>query len=856
MALSIFLVFSLSSRSSDSATDLLKRAEYYADLYNWRAAAPLFAHAEQIFHAGNDRRNESYAHIGVLRASNASPIPERSQYLADHLIDDALFRSDLQLRLFALRVKGELDGEFDQAAAREDWKEVLALAHQIGEDKWTYRAEGQLGFCDYYDGDLASTRRKVAGALIRATKANDIGAQIFFLSTTAIGLAMQNLLQPEGIQYAQAALNLAKANPDSGQPEIAFQAMVMLLVQTGRPNEAKQLAQQLLSRPGDDVDKVNHFQSAAYVASAQKEYRLATTYFEQALASATVTGSPRVISEIETGLAQMYLSQGNIPRAEVLARDAITRLEHDHVVTLLPAKLDGLAQVLSAEQKFGEARSTYEQAETLQDILIGRADSLTVKTALITGADQLYEHHVALLADHFHDPDAAFAAVEQARGRAVVDLLTSSGRTSQASKETERTISRLRLQISSLKSTEEIRHVRQEIFMAEQGLAVNPDLTILSQATKQFKPLSIEQVQRVLRTEEVLVEYVTTEPHSYALVITGKSKQIVPLASRTQLEKVVHAYFDVLRKHQNPADMAQQLYSFLIDPVLNVSHNDHLIIVPDGILNLVPFDALVNNRGEYLVRSHVIVYEPSSTSLYLLRTKPLIREADSILTVGGVPYQHSGVREEVLKRGYGTGSDLDDLPNSEPEAMTAADALPMAGKRNISGFAATETAVKTALNHRFTYVHLAVHAFSSTDPTRSSLVLLSDPHNSEDGFLQASEILQYKIPAKLVVLSACDTASGPIQGQEGVSALSTAFLLAGSRSVVSTLWPVEDQASLALMRAFYRHLQAERNPEDSLAAAKRDILSRLGPKSDPSYWAGFIVQGSQPYLAPKDSQVH
>jgi CHAT domain-containing protein len=112
--------------------------------------------------------------------------------------------------------------------------------------------------------------------------------------------------------------------------------------------------------------------------------------------------------------------------------------------------------------------------------------------------------------------------------------------------------------------------------------------------------------------------------------------------------------------------------------------------------------------------------------------------------------------------------------------------------------------------------------------------------------LEASEILQLKIPAKLVVLSACDTALGPIQGQEGVAALSTGFLLAGARSVVSTLWPIQDQAALVLMQAFYRHLREDDSPEEALAAAKRDILAKYGPKTDPAYWAGFIVQGSQP----------
>jgi hypothetical protein len=221
---------SLYPQKAESAQNCLSRAQHYADLYNWSAAGPLFEQAEQMFQAAGDRRNALYAHIGVLRASSTPPLPERSQYLADQLANNPLLHSDLPLRLFALTVKGDVDGDWDQVSAREDWTEVAQLAKQTGATKWVFRAEGQIGFCDYYDGDLASTRQKVAEALTQATKTNDVGAEIFFLSTMSFGLAKQNILQSSGIQYAQQALDLARAYPDTGQPKVANSALVMLLV--------------------------------------------------------------------------------------------------------------------------------------------------------------------------------------------------------------------------------------------------------------------------------------------------------------------------------------------------------------------------------------------------------------------------------------------------------------------------------------------------------------------------------------------------------------------------------------------------------------------------------------------------
>ena len=109
--------------------------------------------------------------------------------------------------------------------------------------------------------------------------------------------------------------------------------------------------------------------------------------------------------------------------------------------------------------------------------------------------------------------------------------------------------------------------------------------------------------------------------------------------------------------------------------------------------------------------------------------------------------------------------------------------------------------------------HLAVHAIANqARPDRAALVLLSDPKSGEDGFLQASEVVQLPLNADLVVLSACDTAVGPLEGEEGVETLSQAFLLAGARTVISTLWSIDDDTTLFLMKSFYAQLARRESP--------------------------------------------
>jgi CHAT domain-containing protein len=195
-----------------------------------------------------------------------------------------------------------------------------------------------------------------------------------------------------------------------------------------------------------------------------------------------------------------------------------------------------------------------------------------------------------------------------------------------------------------------------------------------------------------------------------------------------------------------------------------------------------------------------------------------------------------------LTRGYDR-SGFVDLPSSADEVRIVEAAFPKGESNLLLGTPATESAFKGAGLAEYRVIHLAVHGFAdSTFPDRAALVLLSDPSAGEDGFLQASEIVQLRLDADLVVLSACDTAVGPLQGQEGIANLSRAFLLAGARTVISTLWQVDDNSSLFLMKRFYAHLSANQSAAFALTAAKRDMLRTFGSKAVPYQWAGFTVE--------------
>src|SRR5712692_7263979 len=258
--------------ADDTADTLLQRALYFSDLYNCHAARPYFTKSQQMFEAAGDKRNALYARLGAIRAgADPAPIPKLSFMLDQELTTNPLLQSDKELRMFCLIVKGDFDGESDTPAMRRDWTEVASLAQALGNTKWQYRAQGQLGFADFYDGDLPGAQRNVAQALIGATKTGDIGGQIFYLSTTASGLVLQGM-NDQANQYASRAIAIADANPDAGYPIIAHQARLSAMVQLGQVAAAQEELKKLLARPeaqtsDDQLSGLNS--TAAQIARSQ-----------------------------------------------------------------------------------------------------------------------------------------------------------------------------------------------------------------------------------------------------------------------------------------------------------------------------------------------------------------------------------------------------------------------------------------------------------------------------------------------------------------------------------------------------------------------------------------------------------
>ena len=224
---------------------LIAEGDKLAWLKNWQAAEPFFEKAEVLFRERGDKRNELYARISRMRGQLPSRgLFETSTYLAS-VLDDPLTKDDARLRLRCLTVKGDVDLDFDTALAARDWTEVLSIAKHLEDAAWVNRANGELGIISFVQGDYRTGTVRVMGALSQATKLNDMGAQIRYLTLVGDGL-IQLQRNDQAISMFDQALAVAQTIPDLGQPVMTYAGKAQALAALGRTAEAQTVAETLL----------------------------------------------------------------------------------------------------------------------------------------------------------------------------------------------------------------------------------------------------------------------------------------------------------------------------------------------------------------------------------------------------------------------------------------------------------------------------------------------------------------------------------------------------------------------------------------------------------------------------------
>jgi CHAT domain-containing protein len=846
---------------STNAALILRAADHYYWLNNGPAAAPLYARAERLFSDNGEQRNELHAHIGRLR-SEAGTISfvDLSRYLDEELRTPVL-RQDKELRLWCLIAKGYTDIEIDYRATKRDWLEARDLAKSLGQKQWVTRANGELGLVAFLEGNPGQAARLLGGALLATMVSGDVGGQIRFLELLGRGFEEVNR-HAEAMRFFDRAIKLANGEKDSGLPFMAYEGKAQTLVALGRPNDAKIVLADALAKARAQ-QKRGHEAALLIllgtVAEDNGDRTQAIQYLEQAGQCASSVQFYRMEADAMFELAKLYRDAGDLVRADARATQGLAASQRVGDRYYLPRNLTILADLKARRGRTDEADALYEQAEDGIEGMLMSVDEPYWNSSVAAAMSQTYLEHFELTA-RTKDAASAFRTLERVRGRTLVwalqDKKAFPTSESQQTLALETEVANLQGQLmqTSDRNTREL--LLDQLLEYERRLSLAWTRDEVPHRLP-AEPVPLNSIQSDLRPDEVLLEYVLDDPNSYCLSITRHGTHLRQLpVGRNEVERLTHTFIDEVRAKQSGADVSYQLYNALILPIPETQNATHLIIVPDGVLNLLPFEALRDHQGQYLVRSKTASYVPSGTILHTLQHAEQGPPAPKpLLAVGDVPYEDQGgagrkipmppsLRGRV-ERGIAdlSGMALSDLPETRDEVeqigkIAGPDAVLLLGKK------ATETAFKKEGLDQFRVLHLAVHGFADTQyPERSALVLGADTKAGDDGLLQVREIIRLRLHAELATLSACDTGVGKLQGQEGISNLVEAFLVAGSRSVVASLWSAEDTSASALMERFYDRLAGGEATSSALRGAKLDMLTRFGEQLSPYYWAEFVSVG-------------
>jgi CHAT domain-containing protein/tetratricopeptide (TPR) repeat protein len=430
------------------------------------------------------------------------------------------------------------------------------------------------------------------------------------------------------------------------------------------------------------------------------------------------------------------------------------------------------------------------------------------------------------------------------------------------------------------------------------------------------QPQSLADVQqKVLDDGTVLLEYSLGNDNSYLFAVTRSSVSLFKLAPRSSLDKQATDFraqlippklqrrivgIDVVADQQRGLGLVEgpsenltafvaasnALYKAAVEPANSLLGDKRLLIVADGALNYVPFEALIKTTDgadyaslSYLIKTNEIVYAPSASVIAAIRqqrgSSPTVREgsAKNLLVVADPVFNtddprlkgNSAVQSGGEARGLGLGleSAINDVTDSPAPAGglrlarlvgTRAEAEAIAQIARTGGsqpdlwidLNASEDNVRSRDMTNYRVIHIATHGLLDAQrPQFTGVVLSLVGNKTADGFLRTDEIFNLRMNPSLVMLSACETGLGKEKRGEGVIGLTRAFMYAGAPTVGVTLWSVADKSTAELMTDFYRRFLGSGAVPSAPGSMRDAQLAMISAKkySAPFYWAPFVLVG-------------
>lgn len=555
-----------------------------------------------------------------------------------------------------------------------------------------------------------------------------------------------------------------------------------------------------------------------------------------------------------------------------------------------------LAKELESDSLLRESFSSYSLGEAAsrrqRNSFSGNTSRLQVSKdaqPLFTGAMRT-ALDLNMLTDSLHYLNFAFASAEQNKGQTMLQAQWEAEATGQGylpkQLHTERRnhLTNLQFVEEKIGKALENRDTLEAARLQSRAFEIQEDLekweALISELFpeyhkrlyRDFKVDPDEIQERLLEEDETLIEFAIGrgerfgsnqigEDELYTFILSQDSFKVLraPLSPEfnTTITSFVRSIKDyhyihdsTIASYKSYTKSAFQLYNWLLAPALSQMPSfKKLIVIPDGQLNQIPFEALLTEEGSqemidystlaYL--DHEVQYGYSATQLLEVKNREPYQKVDGILAMAPSG-PNSSVSTSPDKMELSRGPFTEELPGATNEVGGVFE-LGYPGLYLFGDEASEDTFKVLAEDYRILY--LAQHGYAdSENPVMSYLQFASSVDGNEDGQMHAYELEALRLKADLAVLSACETGAGEYLSGEGVASLGRQFIAAGVATVVMTLWEVEDQASADLMKRFFTYLEEGEESAKALHLAKLDFLANSDSRTaHPYYWAGYIANG-------------
>lgn len=817
-------------------------------------------------------RGQGNVHFSLGDHTPAADFYRRSLKLAEELQDKAGIL-DIIFNLGNISY-----GQGDYGKAFEQYQRSRGLAEELKDTVRTVRVLNNLGSIYQLQANFPLALETHQRALKLVRELND--ADLTTRSLNNLGLTQLALNEYTLARAAfEEAFKLADANGFKPLLMLALNNLAIVQEAQGQYAQAETYYQQGLRL----AETLESKEALAFLWSnlgntrrLQGDYRQAIELTERALQMARQIGNLEVLSKAGTRAGKAYAALGQPEQARQHFAEAIQAVEQLRNLTSISER---------DRQRFLEARigPYYGMVELL--IAQGQQKGMSAKA----GAP-------AVLPAVFTE---ALEYAQRAKGRVLLDVLQSgkadiAKAMSEKEAEQERKLTRDLTTLNAVLYLERLKRQpdEQRLGGLDQQLqrvrlayeefqvalyAAHPELKLQRGELQPLKPGEIAALLPDAQT--AILEFIVAEEQSYLFVITKPEADTHPAApvnlrvyqlnlTRKQINDLTERFRRrIANRHFDIQELSGELYRRLLAPAQQqLQHSKALIVIPDGGLWQLPFQALQTSAGRYLIEDCALSYAPSLPVLQAMTRQRAAHQqaahrSPSLLALGNPLL---GKQEAVQTRALLMGDRLAPLPETARQVNALKQVYGARHSKVLLGAFAREDRLKAEAS-QYRILHLATHGILNDASPLYSQLLLSQPLAAaantagaagaadaadEDGLLEAWEIMRMNLQADLVVLSACETARGRIGSGEGIIGLAWAFFIAGSPANVVSQWKVESHSTADLMLAFHRQLQpragtkrASLNTAEALRQASLLVL-RKPQYRHPFYWAGFVLIGA------------